>query len=175
MNAQKVSSEIISVSKVQSGLLGDIYVAQSPKGLCSLSFGRVTERSFLRRLGEALGEGVSFEMRSLPIVEVQLENYLSGRMTSFNLEVDLRTATEFQKQVLRQTMKIPYGKTSTYREIAAGVGRPAAYRAVGNAVGANPIPIVIPCHRVLSSDGGLGGYSSGLSYKKKLLELERGI
>jgi methylated-DNA-[protein]-cysteine S-methyltransferase len=164
--------ETISVSRIYKTLVGDILAAQSSKGLCALEFGRVSERRFLKRLAEYIGPDAAFEMRSLPIVDMQLKNYLAGKITSFNLEVDLRGLTAFQKQVLRQTMKVPYGRTSSYGDIASRIGRPAAYRAVGNAVGANPIPIVIPCHRIVASDGGIGGYSGGLSYKKKLLALE---
>jgi len=165
-------SEIISVSRINKTLVGDIFIAQSSKGICSLEFGRISERRFLKQLAEVLGPKVSFEKRSLPIVEVQLKNYFAGKVTSFSLEVDLRKVTAFQRQVLRQTMRVPYGRTSSYGDIASRIGRPAAYRAVGNAVGANPIPIVIPCHRVIASDGGIGGFSSGLSNKKKLLALE---
>jgi methylated-DNA-[protein]-cysteine S-methyltransferase len=164
--------EVISITRINKTLVGDIVVAQSSKGICSLEFGRLSERSYLKRLSACLGPDVSFEMRSLPIVEVQLKNYFAGKVTSFSLEVDLRNITSFQRQVLRQTMKVPYGRTSSYGDIASRIGRPAAYRAVGNAVGANPIPIVIPCHRIIASDGGIGGYSSGLSNKKKLLTLE---
>lgn len=165
-------SEVISISRIRKTLVGDIFIAQSSKGLCSLEFGRISERSFLQHLAEYLGPDVSFEMRSLPIVEVQLDKYFAGKVTSFSLEVDLRRMTSFQKQVLRQTMRVPYGRTSSYRDIASRIGRPAAYRAVGNAVGANPIPIVVPCHRIIAADGGIGGYSGGLAYKKKLLALE---
>jgi methylated-DNA-[protein]-cysteine S-methyltransferase len=164
--------EIISVSRINKTLVGDIFIAQSSEGICSLEFGRISEKNFLRRLAGQLGPDVSFEMRSLPIVELQLKNYFAGKITSFSLEVDLRNTTSFQKHVLRQTMKVPYGRTSSYGDIAARIGRPAAYRAVGNAVGANPIPIVIPCHRIIASDGGIGGYSSGLPNKRKLLALE---
>jgi methylated-DNA-[protein]-cysteine S-methyltransferase len=162
----------ISVTKITSELLGDIYAAQSSKGVCRLEFGGVTERRFLDMLAKDLGPEASFETRPLPIVEVQLKKYLAGQGTSFSLEVDIRGLTPFERSVLRQTMKIPYGKTASYGQIASRVGKPNAYRAVGNALGANPIPIIIPCHRVIASDGGLGGYGGGLSYKRKLLSLE---
>jgi methylated-DNA-[protein]-cysteine S-methyltransferase len=165
----------ISVSQIASELLGDIYLAQSSKGICRLEFGKVTERRFLEQLAEDFGPEASFEMRSLPIVAVQLRKYLAGQSTSFSLEVDIRRLTPFERSVLRQTMKIPYGKTASYGQIAERVGKPKAYRAVGNALGANPIPIIIPCHRVIASDGGLGGYGGGLPYKKKLLSLEGAI
>lgn len=163
--------ETISVSRIRGTLLGDVFVAQSSKGLCRLEFGRTSERAFLQRTADQLGPEVAFEMRSLPIIEVQIKNYLAGRTTSFSLEVDLRDITPFQRQVLRQVMKIPYGRTCSYGAIAARVGRPSASRAVGNAVGANPVPIVVPCHRVVASNS-LGGYGGGLSFKKRLLALE---
>ena len=103
--------------------------------------------------------------------EIQLFLCLMTEFTFIYASINLFDIP-FQKQVLRQTMKVPYGRTSSYGEIASRIGRPAAYRAVGNAVGANPIPIVIPCHRIIASDGGIGGFSGGLSYKKKLLALE---
>lgn len=163
---------VISVSSIKNTLVGDIFAAQSPRGLCRVSFGRVSERTFLRSLAETFGPNISIEMKPLPIVQLQLKKYLAGTATSFSLEVDLRRLTPFQRLVLRQTMKIPYGRTSSYGEIAARIGRPNAHRAVGNAMGANPVPIVVPCHRVVASDGTLGGYGGGLSYKRKLLTLE---
>jgi methylated-DNA-[protein]-cysteine S-methyltransferase len=163
---------VISVTSLKKTMVGDIFAAQSAKGLCRVAFGRTSEKKFLASLAEMFGPDATFEMRPLPIVLVQLKKYLAGIATSFSLEVDLSGLTTFQRRVLRQTMRIPYGRTSSYGEIAARVGRPNAQRAVGNAVGANPIPIVIPCHRVIASDGSLGGYGGGLSYKKKLLKLE---
>lgn len=163
---------VISVTCLRDTILGDIYAAQSPRGLCKVSFGRTSERAFLTTIAETFGPDVTFEMKSLPIVQLQIKNYLAGTATSFSLEVDLRRLTAFQRQVLRQAMKIPYGRTSSYGQVAARMGRPSAQRAVGNALGANPVPIVIPCHRVVASDGSLGGYTGGLSYKKKLLALE---
>ncbi len=167
--------ETISITRINGTPIGDILIAQSSRGLCRLQFGRVSERKFMAELADRFGSGVSFETRRLPIVEMQLRKYLAGKATSFTLEVDLRKLTAFQRRVLRQAMKIPYGKTVTYGELAARVGNPAAYRAVGGALGANPVPIVIPCHRVIASDGSLGGFGGGLAYKKKLLALERAL
>jgi O6-methylguanine-DNA--protein-cysteine methyltransferase len=114
----------ISVTKITSELLGDIYAAQSSKGVCRLEFGGVTERRFLDMLAKDLGPEASFETRPLPIVEVQLKKYLAGQGTSFSLEVDIRGLTPFERSVLRQTMKIPYGKTASYGQIASRVGKP---------------------------------------------------
>ena len=86
--------------------------------------------------------------------------------------IDLSSYTDFEISVLKETRKIPYGKTKTYSDIAKAIGKPKAARAVGNALGKNRTPILIPCHRVIKSDGGLGGFSMGLKWKKKLLEQE---
>ena len=87
--------------------------------------------------------------------------------------IDLSSYTDFEISVLEETQKIPYGKTKTYTDIAKAIGKPKAARAVGNALGKNRTPVLIPCHRVIKSDGGLGGFSMGLELKKKLLEQER--
>lgn len=107
------------------------------------------------------------------IVEGQLAEYFAGERQQFTVPLDLRFAgTPFQRAVLGALMEIPYGETTTYSELAARVGKPRAVRAVGSACGANPLPIIVPCHRVLRSDGSLGGYAGGLPWKKHLLELE---
>jgi len=102
----------------------------------------------------------------------QLEDYLRGRRTEFNIKSSL-AGTKFQKQVWDQINKIPYGQKITYLDIAKGISKPTAYRAVANAVGRNPIAIMIPCHRVLRTNGNLGGYSSGVDIKKLLLKKEK--
>jgi len=103
----------------------------------------------------------------------QLRAYFAGELREFDLPLDLH-GTDFQKRVWRRLETIPYGETRSYTEIAAGIGAPRAVRAVGAANGANPIPIVVPCHRVIGASGKLVGYGGGLSLKKRLLELERG-
>ncbi|QAA77273.1 MAG: Methylated-DNA--protein-cysteine methyltransferase [Candidatus Bipolaricaulis sibiricus] len=101
----------------------------------------------------------------------QLAAYLAGAGTAFDLPLRLR-GTAFQKSVWRELLRVPYGTTITYGELAARIGRPHAARAVGQAVGANPVPIVVPCHRVLPAGGGLGGFGPGLEWKERLLALE---
>ncbi|NIT14125.1 MAG: methylated-DNA--[protein]-cysteine S-methyltransferase [Candidatus Dadabacteria bacterium] len=101
----------------------------------------------------------------------ELKSYLSGDLRRFNLDLTDVAGTDFQKRVWNELLKIPFGSLTTYKDIAEKIGRPNSYRAVGNAVGANPLPIVIPCHRVVSKTG-LGGYSCGINYKKKLLRHE---
>jgi methylated-DNA-[protein]-cysteine S-methyltransferase len=101
----------------------------------------------------------------------QLGEYFAGRRQSFDLPLELN-GTDFQCSVWRGLAEIPYGETVSYAEMALMVGRPQAFRAVGQANGANPIPIVLPCHRVVASGGGLGGYGGGLPMKRQLLALE---
>jgi methylated-DNA-[protein]-cysteine S-methyltransferase len=101
----------------------------------------------------------------------QLDQYFAGKRTSFDVALDL-VGTEFQVQAWRALCRIPFGKTISYSQQAANIKKPKAFRAVGSANGKNPIPIIVPCHRVVASDGSLGGYSLGLKMKKQLLALE---
>lgn len=102
----------------------------------------------------------------------QLSDYFAGRRSTFELPLDLRLGTLFQQQVWRALLKIPRGATASYGAVSAAIGKPAALRAVGGAVGRNPWSIVVPCHRVLGADGGLTGYAGGLERKTALLQLE---
>ena len=101
----------------------------------------------------------------------QLLEYLDGKRTAFDLPLDLR-GTPFQLEVWQALLRIPYGEVRTYAEVAQAIGRPAAVRAVGAANGANPVPLVVPCHRVVATGGKLGGYGGGLPLKARLLALE---
>ncbi len=101
----------------------------------------------------------------------QLREFLEGKRDAFELALDLR-ATDFQRRVYEALLRIPYGETRTYAEVARAIRRPTAVRAVGTANGANPLPLVVPCHRVVASGGKLGGYGGGLALKKRLLALE---
>ena len=103
-----------------------------------------------------------------------LERYLAGRATELDVVLDLDVGTPFQRRVWSAARKIPYGHVVSYVELARMAGTPKAFRAVGNALGSNPVPIVVPCHRVIHDDRSLGGFSSGLSWKRFLLEIERG-
>jgi methylated-DNA-[protein]-cysteine S-methyltransferase len=111
--------------------------------------------------------------RHLRSARDQLEAYLAGARRDFDFELAITGGTEFQRSVWRTLAEIPYGETISYAELARWVGRPQAVRAVGQANGANPLPIVLPCHRVIASGGGLGGYGGGLELKARLLELEQ--
>jgi len=104
----------------------------------------------------------------------ELDQYFSGKRRDFDLTVDLSPLTPFQRKVLAVTARVPYGQLITYAKVAHNAGNDRAYRAAAGAVGDNPIPIVVPCHRVVASDGTLGGYAGGLDAKRRLLQLERG-
>ena len=105
-------------------------------------------------------------------VTQQLREYLAGERKKFDLPLDLSGVTPFRAEVLRELSKVPYGETTTYSELARTVGNPKAVRAVGSACATNPLPILIPCHRVLRADGSLGGYRGGEAAKRFLLRLE---
>lgn len=109
----------------------------------------------------------------LGTITQQLDEYFSGQRTTFDMNIDLSETTDLRRAVLEHLVTIPYGETRTYTQVAEAVGRPRAVRAVGSACATNPVPIVIPCHRVLRSDGSLGGYAGGLDMKRTLLELEQ--
>ena len=102
----------------------------------------------------------------------QLDEYFEGRLKRFRLPIDLRSITPFHRKVLDATAKIPFGRVLSYGEVARDIGQPTASRAVGNALGKNPIPIVIPCHRVIAAGGQLGGYTGGLRIKRALMRIE---
>jgi len=104
----------------------------------------------------------------------ELDEYFAGRRRRFEVEVDLSPLTPFQRRVLTATARVAYGEVTTYRDVARKAGNEQASRAAGGALGANPIPIVVPCHRIVATDGSLGGYAGGLAAKRRLLALERG-
>jgi methylated-DNA-[protein]-cysteine S-methyltransferase len=140
---------------------GPLLVAASAEALCRIEFAR----------GDEVPEGWKRSDRELARIRRQLEQYFAGKRRSFALEL-APEGTEFQRLVWYQVGQVPYGTTITYRELASRVGKPQAVRAVGAANGQNPIPIVIPCHRIIGTDGGLRGYGGGLDLKRRLLELE---
>lgn len=151
---------------------GTLFIASTERGICSLSLGGLGMRQFLGELREKFeAEPVEDSARFERLFN-DLRAYFSGKPIRFNHALDLSGATDFQKKVWLATEKIPYGKTRTYRQVAEAIGRPKAFRAVGQALRANPIPILIPCHRVIGSDGGLVGFSPGLEAKEWLLRLE---
>ncbi len=143
-------------TSVRDTAIGRISITGSEDGVVSLSF---TPDAPLSHDG------------SLDRAFRQLDEYLSGRRKHFDIAV-CPEGTDFQKDVWSALLNVPYGRTVSYSELAVSSGHPAAHRAVGNAVGKNPIPIIIPCHRVIRSDGSIGGFSLGTELKERLLRLE---
>jgi methylated-DNA-[protein]-cysteine S-methyltransferase len=154
--------------------LGPLYVAVSAEGLCAVDFG-VTATAFLSQL-DPLARSERNAATLAPFV-TQLRTYFTDPGYRFELPLDLGRLTPFQATVLQAARNIPSGSVRTYGQIAQVIGNPRASRAVGQALGRNPVPIVIPCHRVIASDGSLGGYSGGggLQSKRFLLGLEGAI
>ena len=151
--------------------IGRLLVAASNRGLCRIFFDAEPEQH-LDRLARTFGPRV---LRSAPTVERarrQLDEYFEGRRDAFELDVDLRGAAPFARQVLDELALVPYGQTTTYGTLAGRVGAPRAARAVGTVMNRNPIPIVLPCHRVVGANGSLTGYGGGLDVKERLLRLE---
>ncbi len=149
---------------------GPVFLARTQKGVCRVSFRQEEEEllSDLERrslLPEMAPNELDRERR-------ELEEYFEGKRRRFDLPIDLRFRTDFQKRVLRETSRIPFGESARYADVARRIGRPNAQRAVGNALGRNPVPIVIPCHRVIASNGGIGGYTGGLDIKRTLMRIE---
>ena len=151
--------------------LGTLLLAASPTGLVRLAYDGPTEAA-LGQLARLVSARVLEDPRRLDRARRQLDGYFGGRRTSFELPLDLRLAAGFRRRVLAAATGIPYGRVCTYREVAARAGNERAVRAAGTALGANPVPIVVPCHRVVRTGAGLGGYTGGLDRKTELLRLE---
>jgi methylated-DNA-[protein]-cysteine S-methyltransferase len=154
--------------------LGPLWVAVGPRGLLNIHYGAEPSPLELRRIVRAYGPGVLPDARRVDDVARELDQYFSGKRRDFDITVDLSPLTPFQRRVLAVTARVPYGQLITYAKVAHNAGNDRAYRAAAGAVGDNPIPIVVPCHRVVASDGTLGGYAGGLDAKRRLLQLERG-
>jgi len=148
-------------------------VTCSPRGLVSLALPRLTAGDVLISLG--VNNNNSRQATRFTELEKKLRQYLAGRQVTFDEPLDLVKATRFRRDVWLATQEIPYGESRSYAWIAVRIGNPKACRAVGQALGENPLPIVIPCHRVIASGGAIGGFSGGLETKRRLLKLEKTI
>ena len=152
--------------------LGPLTVIVTGRGLVRLSYAHEEIEEQLDEIATRISPRVLTSPERTDSVRRQLDEYFSGRRHRFDVPIDWRLVRGFAGEVLRATSRIPFGSVSSYREIAAAAGSANAYRAAGNALGSNPIPIVVPCHRVLHAGGGLGGYTGGLERKRYLLRLE---
>jgi len=148
--------------KIESKI-GPLYLVSSEIGLRGV---------FWRKQSINIKTINSIASQNLLVAEKQIKEYLSGQRKSFDLNLDIQ-GTNFQKLVWAQLMKIPYGDTRSYKDIATSLGKPQASRALGSANGKNPLCLIIPCHRVIASNGSLGGYSGGLDVKRQLLQIEQ--
>lgn len=153
--------------------VGPLFAAVSERGLIAVDFA-LSERAFVEHVRAKTKAEVIRSKRHAAAALSQIQEYLAGRRTRFDLPIDYSTMSDFQRKVLKAALRVPRGQVLTYGDIARQIGRPKAARAVGQALGHNPVPIVIPCHRVLGSDGSLHGYSGGGGIKTKawLLQLE---
>lgn len=152
--------------------LGPLTVVVTPRGVVRLSYAHEAVDAQLDAIAASISPRILHAPARTDAVRRQLDGYFGGTRRDFDVPVDWRLVRGFAADVLRATARIPFGAVSSYREIATEAGSPNAYRAAGNALGSNPIPIVVPCHRVLHAGGGLGGYTGGLDRKRFLLRLE---
>ena len=154
--------------------LGTLLVAATESGLCRISYDPEPERE-LDRLTKLLGTRVLRTAKPVDPARRQLDEYFEGKRRSFDVPLDVRVAAPFARRVLEELARVPYGKTTTYSDLALQAEHPRAARAVGTVMNRNPIPIVLPCHRVVGRSGSLVGYGGGLERKEALLRLEGAI
>ena len=151
--------------------VGPLLVAATARGLLRISFDPEPEGQ-LERIAQVAGSRVLRAPRQVDGVRRELDEYFEGRRHAFDLPIDLRGVTPFGELVLMELARIPFGETATYGALASRAGNPKAARAVGTIMNRNPVPIVLPCHRVIGADGSLVGYGGGLERKVALLTLE---
>jgi methylated-DNA-[protein]-cysteine S-methyltransferase len=154
--------------------LGTLLLASTDQGLVRVAYLDFSDRDeVLQSLADRVSPRMLEAPRRLDGPRRELDEFFGGRRREFDVALDRRLMTDFTRRILTATAAIPYGSVSTYGAVAREAGSPRGSRAAGNALGSNPMPIVIPCHRVLHADGGIGGYTGGLERKRTLLELER--
>lgn len=154
--------------------VGQLLLAATPIGLVKVGFEQTDHQLTLQGLADKVSPRILQSPKLLDPVRKQLDEYFAGTRTDFDVPLDRQLSNGFRKLVVEHLSRIPYGQTQTYSEVANVLDNPKAVRAVGSACATNPIPIIVPCHRVLRSDGSLGGYLGGLPAKTALLNLESG-
>ncbi len=154
--------------------IGNLFVAATPRGLCRISYDAVPEQE-LESLARSFGVRVLRSAKPIDTARRELDEYFEGKRRRFDLPLDVALLADFNRRVLRELARVPYGEVVTYGELASRAARPRAARAVGTVMNRNPLPIVLPCHRVIGANGKLVGYGGGLDRKEKLLRLEGAI
>jgi methylated-DNA-[protein]-cysteine S-methyltransferase len=161
----------VAVGTVASPI-GDLLIAVTPRGLARVAFAEEDRDEVFDAIAAALSPRILESARATDQWRRELDEYFAGGRRRFDLRVDRRLIRGIARDVLAATARVPFGRTATYGEIAQRIGNPHAARAVGNALGSNPIPVVIPCHRVVRAGGAVGGYGGGPTRKVALLTLE---
>jgi methylated-DNA-[protein]-cysteine S-methyltransferase len=151
--------------------VGTLLVAATGRGLCRIAYDAEPERE-VERLAQTFGVRVLRSASPIDPARRELDEYFAGSRQRFDLTVDLALLADFNRRVLRELARVPYGEVVTYGQLAARAARPRAARAVGTVMNRNPLPIVLPCHRVIGANGKLVGYAGGLERKESLLRLE---
>ena len=151
---------------------GRLLVAVTPRGVVRVSYPERQVEAELEDIARSVSPRILESVGDTDAIRRELDEYFEGRRRRFEVGVDLSGIEGFRRRILGATARIPFGSVRTYRDVATKAGNERAVRAAGNALGANPIPIVVPCHRVLRTGGGLGGYTGGLDRKRALLAIE---
>ncbi|WP_353509701.1 methylated-DNA--[protein]-cysteine S-methyltransferase [Intrasporangium sp.] len=172
--AQAAAEHLLDVTyRIVDSPLGRLLLAATPAGLVRVAYAAQDHDAVLQELSDRIGSRVLLSPSGLDDVARQLDAYFTGVLRQIDVPLDLRLTQGFRRGVLGHLRQIPFGRTESYAEVAAAAGSPRAVRAVGSACATNPMPIVIPCHRVVRTGGGLGGYVGGLDAKRFLLDLEQ--
>ena len=170
--ASKESLLDVAYTQVDSPL-GPLTVAATDRGLVRLAYPERPLDDVLTRLAEEISPRVLEAPERLDPIRRELDKYFEGRLRNFSEPIDWSLTRGFARRVLEATARIAYGEVRTYGEVAASAGSPRAVRAAGNGLGSNPLAVVVPCHRVVRTGGGVGGYTGGIERKEFLLTLER--
>jgi methylated-DNA-[protein]-cysteine S-methyltransferase len=176
VTARAVSDDLVDVAfAFVDSPFGKFLVASTKKGLVKLAFHPEPVEEVLEELATRVSPRVLEAPSELDAIRRELDEYFSGSRRDFEMPLDWQLIHGFSERVLRATARIPYGGVSTYRDVAARAGNPRAMRAAGNALGSNPLPIVVPCHRVVRTGGAIGNYGGGTDMKRALLALEGAV
>jgi methylated-DNA-[protein]-cysteine S-methyltransferase len=168
-NAAAAAGMLDAAYDVTDSPVGELLVAATDRGVCWIEF---APEETLDRLARQVGTRLLRVPRRLTPVRRELDEYFSGTRTAFDVALDLTAVPGFQRHVLDELVHVPYGEVTTYGALASRIGKPRAARAVGGALNRNPVPIIVPCHRVIGASGSLVGYAGGLERKQTLLRLE---